>query len=138
MRRWLILICAAMAVACTPEAEVSGVGEFRLDPEGTLTVDSLFTDTITLPVTTDLAGKGYEPERTDETTHLTRRHRYVGKAWYRKRVVAPSVWKDQEIVLYLERTKASTLYLDGALVDSCNDVSTPQVYHLGRLRPGGA
>ena len=136
MRRWLILICAAMAVACTPEAEVSGVWEFRLDPEGTLTVDSLFTDTITLPVTTDLAGKGYEPERTDETTHLTRRHRYVGKAWYRKRVVAPSVWKDQEIVLYLERTKASTLYLDGALVDSCNDVSTPQVYHLGRLRPG--
>ena len=136
MKRWLTIICVLVAVACTPEAEVSGLWEFRLDPEGILTVDSLFTDTISLPGTTDLAGKGFEPERTDETTHLTRRHSYVGKAWYRKKVVAPYVWRDKDLALYLERTKATKLYLDGALVDSCNDVSTPQVYHLGRLRPG--
>ena len=141
MERWLAILCAVIFVACTPETTVSGPWSFRLDPEGTLTVDSLFNDTIELPGTTDLAGKGYAAEEPKygvpvETGRLTRRYSYVGKAWYQKKVVAPYVWREKELALYLERTKATTLYLDGALVDSCNDVSTPQLYHLGKLRPG--
>ena len=144
MKRWMSAICAAALVACTPDADISGTWNICLDPSGTMTadsllterVDSLFKNTITLPGTTDLAGLGHGPCRTDETSHLTRRHAYVGKAWYRKKVIAPAVWKDRDILLYLERTKASTLYLDGHLVDSCNDVSTPQTYNLGKLRPG--
>ncbi|MBR3096835.1 MAG: beta-glycosidase, partial [Bacteroidales bacterium] len=144
MKRWMSAICAAALVACTPDADISGTWSICLDPSGTMTadsllserVDSLFKTTITLPGTTDLAGLGHEPGRTDETSHLTRRHAYVGKAWYRKKVVAPAVWKDRDILLYLERTKATTLFLDGHLVDSCNDVSTPQTYNLGKLRPG--
>ena len=149
MERWLSILCAAVAVACTPEMEVSGPWAFRLDPEGTVTaealvmpgVDTLFVDTIDLPGTTDLAEKGYAAEEPGkggnvETGRLTRRYAYVGKAWYQKRIVAPYVWREKDLALYLERTKATTLYLDGALVDSCNDVSTPQVYHLGKLRPG--
>ena len=144
MKRWMGAIWAAALVACTPDADISGTWNVCLDPSGTMTadsllsehVDSLFKDTITLPGTTDLAGLGHEPVRTDETSHLTRRHAYVGKAWYRKKVVAPAVWKDRNLLLYLERTKATTLYLDGHLVDSCNDVSTPQTYNLGKLRPG--
>ena len=144
MKRWIGAIWAAALVACTPDADISGTWNICLDPAGTMTadsllserVDSLFKGTITLPGTTDLAGLGHEPGRTEETAHLTRRHAYVGKAWYRKKVVAPAVWKDQDILLYLERTKASKLFLDGHLVDSCNDVSTPQIYRLGKLRPG--
>ena len=144
MKRLLGAIWAAALVACTPDADISGTWNVCLDPSGTMTadsllsehVDSLFKTTITLPGTTDLAGLGHEPGRTDETSHLTRRHAYVGKAWYRKKVVAPAVWKDRELLLYLERTKASALYLDGHLLDSCNDVSTPQTYYLGKLRPG--
>ena len=144
MKRWMSAICAAALVACTPDADISGTWSICLDPSGTMTADSLLTErtdslfknTITLPGTTDLAGLGHEPGQTDETAHLTRRHAYVGKAWYRKKVVAPAVWKDRDILLYLERTKATTLFLDGHLVDSCNDVSTPQTYNLGKLRPG--
>ena len=136
MKRWLTILFAAVAVACTPEVDISGPWTFCLDPAGGFPEDSLFTGTIDLPGTTDLAGIGDEPERLDETSHLSRRHRYVGKAWYRKKVIAPYVWKDQELSLLLERTKATTLYLDGHLVDSNNDVSTPQVYNLGRLKPG--
>ena len=103
--------------------------------------DSLFADTIDLPGTTDLAGKGFaapEPQygRPVETGRLTRRFSYAGKAWYRKKIVAPYVWREKDVALYLERTKATKLYLDGHLVDSCNDVSTPQVYKLGKLHPG--
>ena len=136
MRRWLCLVCAALLAACTPEADLSGTWEFCPDPEGTVMADAPFGEAIDLPGTTDLAGIGNEPADTLGTMRLTRRHSYVGKAWYRKKVVAPYVWRDKELVLYLERTKATKLYLDGALVDSCNDVSTPQVYQLGKLRPG--
>ena len=141
MKRWLFIICALAAVACTPSESISGEWEFRLDPEGTVTVDSLFSDTIVLPGTTDLAGKGFAALAPSdsipaETGRLTRRYSYVGKAWYRKRFVAPYVWREKELALFLERTKASKLYLDGAPLDSCNDVSTPQVYRLGKLRPG--
>ncbi len=137
------------AVACTPEVEVSGEWGLCLDPAGVVTADSLlgeqadslFADAIVLPGTTDLAGKGLaavEPQYglPVETSRLTRRHSFVGKAWYRKKVVAPYVWREKDLALYLERTKATKLYLDGALVDSCNDVSTPQLYNLGKLRPG--
>ena len=142
-------VAVLAAMACTPEMEVSGEWGLCLDPAGVVTVDSLlgeradslFADTIILPGTTDLAGKGIaavEPQYglPVETGRLTRRHSFVGKAWYRKKVVAPYVWREKELALYLERTKATKLYLDGALVDSCNDVSTPQLYNLGKLRPG--
>ena len=146
---WGLLGLAVAAMACTPEMEVSGEWGLCLDPAGVVTVDSLlgeradslFADAIVLPGTTDLAGKGIaalEPQygMPVETGRLTRRHSFAGKAWYRKKVVAPYVWREKELALYLERTKATKLYLDGALVDSCNDVSTPQVYYLGKLRPG--
>ena len=144
-----IAMAVLAAMACTPEMEVSGEWGLYLDPAGVVTADSLlgeradslFADTIVLPGTTDLAGKGIaavEPQYglPVETGRLTRRHSFVGKAWYRKKVVAPYVWREKDLALYLERTKATKLYLDGALVDSSNDVSTPQLYNLGKLRPG--
>ena len=148
-RGFSIAMAVLAAVACTPEMEVSGEWGLCLDPAGVVTADSLlgeradslFADAIVLPGTTDLAGKGIpavEPQygQPVETGRLTRRHSFVGKAWYRKKVVAPYVWREKDLALYLERTKATKLYLDGALVDSCNDVSTPQLYNLGKLRPG--
>jgi hypothetical protein len=147
-RGFAFLSLAAALAACTPEMEVSGPWGLYLDTDGKVAVDSLFqaadslfVDTIDLPGTTDLAGKGIAaPElqygQAVETRRLTRRFSYVGKAWYRKKVVAPYVWREKDLALYLERTKATKLYLDGHLVDSCNDVSTPQVYKLGKLRPG--
>ena len=148
-RGFSIAMAVLAAVACTPEMEVSGEWGLCLDPAGVVTADSLlgeradslFADAIVLPGTTDLAGKGLaavEPQYglPVETSRLTRRHSFVGKAWYRKKVVAPYVWREKDLALYLERTKATKLYLDGALVDSCNDVSTPQLYNLGKLRPG--
>ena len=144
-----IALAVLAAVACTPELTVTGDWGLCLDPAGVMPVDSLlgeradslFADSIVLPGTTDLAGKGMAAPDPQyglpvETGRLTRRHSFVGKAWYRKKIVAPYVWRDKELALYLERTKATKLYLDGALVDSCNDVSTPQLYRLGKLKPG--
>ena len=141
MRRLLaqfLLLCSAVFLcACTARVtDLSGTWAFRLDPDGAETVDSPFDRAIELPGTTDLAGVGFSPERMDQTARLTRRHAYVGRAWYRREVHVPRAWADRNLALYLERTKATSLYLDGTLVGTCNSLSTPQIYGLGRLTPG--
>ena len=137
MKRMLLPVAACLCMACAPKTDLSGLWEFCLDPEGSVSPEAPFAETILLPGTTDLAGKGMEADTTVvETARLTRRYAYVGKAWYRKTIRVPRRWKEENLNLFLERTKATTLYLDGAPVDSCNDVSTPQIYALGRLSPG--
>ena len=61
-----IALAVLAAVACTPELTVTGDWGLCLDPAGVMPVDSLlgeradslFADSIVLPGTTDLAGKG--------------------------------------------------------------------------------
>lgn len=123
----ILLLCGLLA-ACNRPLDLSGTWELKLGQQ--------FDDVIILPGTTDLAGKGFASEDTLNTSHLTRLHAYVGKAWYRKQIRVPGRWKEKGLILYLERTKASELYIDSVYVGSCNDVSTPQEYKLGPLAPG--
>ena len=139
MGRFTFILAAAAlftAAACTSVKDLSGTWEFQLDPDGTVVADGRFEDTIDLPGTTDLAGKGPGSVDTGETARLTRRHPFVGKAWYRRMVTVPGTWKGKDVSLFLERTKATELYVDGRPAGTCNDISTPQTYDLGRLGPG--
>lgn len=96
MKRILALVLLAGSLtACTSTLDLSGTWEFCLDPEGTIKADAPFAETIELPGTTDLAGKGAEPGEEVETARLTRRHAYVGKAWYRKTISIPHAWKEE-------------------------------------------
>ncbi|MBR5659923.1 MAG: beta-glycosidase [Bacteroidales bacterium] len=132
----VIALVLILSIGCQRTTSLSGTWELALDVEGTLSSDSPFDDNIRLPGTTDLAGKGNEPENTNETSRLTRRHSYVGKAWYRRMITIPLGWKNKEVALFLERTKASTVFLDGKEIGSSNDISTPQTFNLGKLKPG--
>ena len=91
---------------------------------------------VQLPGTTDTNHLGLDPTDTTETTHLTRRFSFKGKARYSRTIDVPKEWKRQSLELYLERTKPTWVYVDGALVDSCNDISTPQRYTISALKPG--
>ena len=95
-----------------------------------------FPDHILLPGTTDCAGIGLPPERTDMTDRLSRRHRFIGKAWYRRPFTIPRDWKDRPVWLILERTKAAQVFVDGRPVSASNDICTPQHHALGQLMPG--
>ena len=76
-------------------------------------------------------------DRFDETTHLSRRYSYKGRAWYSRDVTIPASWVGKSITLLLERTKYTEVFVDGVLCGSCNDISTPQVYDLSQwLTPG--
>ena len=81
---------------------MAGSWEFALDPEGALSAGAKFEDSIRLPGTTDLAGKGNEPSETVVTVRLSRRHSYVGKAWYRKRITIPAaLWTGGTVLILI-------------------------------------
>ena len=57
--------------------------------------------TVTLPGTTDTNKKGIYNLESNETTHLTREYKYVGKAWYQKKINIPAEWTGKKITLYM-------------------------------------
>ena len=120
-----------------PRLNLSGEWQFALDPNDTLSATSTLDDSVTLPGTTDTNQKGFAPQNTSETTHLTRLHSYVGKAWYRREVDIPQAWKGQRLTMVLERTKPSVVFIDGVKVGESDDICTPQQYDLSQvLTPG--
>ena len=136
------LVCLAVLglVACTPDEEridLSGVWQFALDREGLVEPGDAMSDTIVLPGTTDTNRKGDPIEWKGETTHLSRPYSYKGRAWYRRTVTIPEKWAGEHVYLTLERTKPSEVYVDGVLVGSANNISTPQRFDLtAALTPG--
>ena len=117
--------------------DLSGEWQFCLDPEGAVTAEAPFCETVTLPGTTDTNRKGNALVKRDETTHLSRLFSYTGRAWYRREVDIPKSWKKRRICLLLERTKPAEVYVDGRLAGQCDDISTPQRYDLTQwLTPG--
>ena len=100
--------------------------------------DDKLTETVELPGTTDTNMKGDLVNKYDETTHLTRRYSYRGRAWYQHEIEIPADWKGMPVYLFLERTKPSEVYVDGKLMGSSNDISTPQVYNLSSALTTGS
>ena len=144
MRKGILLLwCALLGMALHANdnkplrIDLSGTWHFCLDRDGTATPDTEMSDTVTLPGTTDTNRKGDTLASRDETTHLSRPYSYKGRAWYTRSVDIPGAWAGQPIYLILERTKPSEVYVDGTLVGSSNDISTPQRFDLSaHLTPG--
>ena len=117
--------------------DLSGTWQFALDRERTINAGDVFTETVQLPGTTDTNKKGDFTAKSEETTHLTRPWSYKGRAWYQREIEIPTTWKGKPVYLFLERTKPSEVYIDGQLVGTSNDISTPQVFTLPKaLKPG--
>ena len=92
---------------------------------------------ITLPGTTDTNRKGKAIEKKDETTHLSRLYSFVGELAYSREITIPDDWYKKTILLHLERTKPTQVFVDGKLVGKSNDISTRQTYDLSKfLKPG--
>lgn len=128
-RRLLLSLLFALHLPLLAQQRISLAGEWSLQYGQEHT-------TVMLPGTMDTNRKGVPIGRKDETTHLSRLYSYKGKAWYERTVVIPKTWRRHRVTLFIERTKPTWLYVDGVLVDSCNNISTPHRYHLAPLTPG--
>lgn len=122
------------------EIDLSGKWNFKLD-KGNIGkyekwFSQIFKETVSLPGTTDENLKGYKNEEV-EINSLTRKYKYIGKAWYQREINIPSNWKKKEIKLFLERTKATEVWVDGIYFSQQKSLSAPHIYNLTEaLSPG--
>ncbi len=103
-----------------------------------------FSSILNLPGTLDDAGIGTPTTlNADKLTeeillHLTRKHSYIGPAWYSRTINIPKDWKGRDIELELERVIWKTrLWIDGKEVGSQESLSVPQRFELGTLLAPG-
>jgi hypothetical protein len=68
---------------------------------------------------------------------LTPIKHYTGRAWYQQDIIVLAGQKDREARLFLERVHTQTrVWINGREVGGNNSLSTPQVFNLGKLKPG--
>ena len=142
----LSLMSANLTAAQIP---LAGTWRLQLDPKDEGLQSRLweksFGDSISLPGTTALAGKG-EPlsipinlER-PAMQSLHQRFRYVGPAWYQRPVRIPADWKGQDVILTLERVIwESRVWVNGQEVPGEPQLSltTPHRFDLTALLKTG-
>lgn len=146
----LLIFIGCCSVQAYSQELISLAGEWsvRLDEQRTgeqqQWYKQAFEKKIHLPNTLDDAGIGNTPMLTDARLergvliHLTRKHSYIGYAWYAREIDIPESWKGKSIILFLERVLwASRVWIDGKEAGARESLSTPHSYGLGAsLAPG--
>lgn len=115
--------------------DLQGVWNFQLDEEKQ-GVTLPYADTITLPGTTSHSKKG-KPNDRSETHFLTDEYHFEGSAWFSKEITINNENSDKNCFLYLERTRITTVWIDGIEVGTQDSLSTPHVYDVTKYLPGG-
>ena len=135
-----IATTAGAATLPTDTLSLHGSWALSLDTAATFNAAMLSTpcsDTMHLPGTTDRARKGFRNDDYSETSNLSREYRFIGKALYAKQVTIPAQWQGKSISLLMERTKPTTVWVDGHEAGSNGSISTAQRYDLSAfLTPG--
>ncbi len=95
------------------------------------------SDSLFLPGTTDEGKKGKYNTDMTETMVLSREYIYEGQALYTKTIAIPESWNGSAVRLCMERTKPSSVWIDGKYAGSNDNISIPQIYELTSfLSPG--
>ncbi|MEG1635402.1 MAG: glycoside hydrolase family 2, partial [Rikenellaceae bacterium] len=144
----LIFATFVMSSVAQNVIDLSGTWKFKLDSldrgESQRWYAVTFDENITLPGTTDLAQKGVKNSLTlklqkPQLSHLTRKHRYVGVAWYAKDVLVDKSWKGSKVTLELERVIWKTnVWVNGQkIAKSEESLVAPHRYEISEyLTPG--
>lgn len=123
-------VCTGLFAAAAERIDLGGEWRFSSDSVSAW-------QTISLPGTTETNRIGEAAPASGETTRLSRRRPYEGKAWYSRDIDIPSDWAGRHVYLTLERTKPSVVYIDSKKAGESTDISTPQEFDLsGFLTPG--
>ncbi len=91
---------------------------------------------IHLPGTIDETQLAPRTKDTQSTGQLTRLHPFVGEMVYTKTFEISAKHSNKEWRLLLERTKPSTVWIDGNNIGSNQTILSQQVYKIGTLKKG--
>lgn len=92
--------------------------------------------TCRLPGTTDENRLGERNRDTLVTYQLTRLYPYSGKVIYTREINIPESFRGKKLFLMMERTKPSTLWVDGDSIGSYGHLYAPHRYELPALAVG--
>lgn len=118
-----------------PSIDLSGIWQFYMGPAE----EAAFSgETVRLPGAMDENRKGRDNSGNVTPRHLHRDFVYTGPAAYRREVAVPADWAGRPVILYLERTKKTRVWVDGRPAGpQCKSCTTPHRYDLTSLcRPG--
>lgn len=143
LRQIIVAFLLSAAVSFT-SAAVNNQSAQRLDLAGEWTYrlldapDSVASAGILVfPGTLDTNGVGIPVPPSDVTTQLSRKVTYTGKAIYSKTIDIPKTMRGKILELTMERTRPSSLKVDGVDAGFRNSISAPQTYDLTPfLSPG--
>lgn len=114
--------------------DLSGQWRVKLDAEKQETMPQAYPETMTLPGTTSAAELGMlNPAK--ETGCLTDAYRFEGAAWFMRTFTAGD-WTGEQTMLTLERTRKTTVYLDGRPIGHQESLCTPHRYFLPPVHAG--
>ena len=122
------------------DLNLAGPWSVSLDPENegvkNAWWEQSFPMTIELPGSTDQAQLG---ELTDEACEdrLSRTYRFIGPVWYQRKVVIPKEWSNKRMILFLERTKDSQVWVNDQWAGSEDSLSTSHEFDLSDLLTPG-
>ena len=114
---WIsMFFCAFLCASCNSNNEreyldLSGEWKYTLEQES-----SDFNKTIVLPSTLDDINEGKPNEYNHESRFLSKKYIHEGKAWYQKEINIPADWENQQIELFLERTRQTSVWIDDVKV----------------------
>lgn len=115
---------------------LQGTWDLCLDAEKKYTEPPKGDDSICLPDSTAHAEKGTENLEPD-TGYMTDRFYFEGYAWYSRTIQVEENWTAKNITLFLERTRISTVYIDGAEINTENSLCGYHEHDLtGKLTAG--
>ncbi|MDH6357543.1 glycoside hydrolase [Parabacteroides sp. PF5-9] len=119
--------------ACNKPAENGFKERMFLDLSGVWLCDS---GEIRLPGTVDESRLVSLNSDTLQTGQLTRLYPFTGKMKYSKEIDIPASLAHKEWRLIMERTKPTTLWIDGNRIGTNALILSPQVYLIGKLSEG--
>lgn len=91
---------------------------------------------VTLPGTTDESHIGDTIKNRDDSGRLQRKHSFVGSLTYSKRILIPQSMEGKHVVLFMEKTKPTTLFIDGDSIGAYSHLHTPHIYDITGISAG--
>lgn len=115
--------------------DLSGTWLLYMDETKADKLPEAFNESIILPNTTSAARKG--KKNTDrDTGYLTDTYKFEGYAWFQRKLTITEDMLGKELILFLERTRMTAIYIDGTEIGRGISLSTPHRFLLPQLSEG--
>lgn len=115
--------------------DLSGAWGLYMDEGKSGSIPAAFTDTISLPDTTSHARKG-KKNTNRHTGYLTDTYHFEGQAWFQRKFTVTEDMTDKNLTLVLERTRKTTVYIDGEKIGYGDSLCAPHRFDLDSLSAG--